>query len=364
MGVLRVKQNVLRESSVGVVGTFGDPLGRANSWTGGADATYQTSRFRGDKNFLVGVWGQAVGREGLAGRRRAFGGKIDYPNDLWDVAVIYKNIGDAFDPSLGFVPRPGVQITNFNVNFQPRPRRPIAGLRVRQMFHEFLTTLVADPGGRWESYRVFTAPVNWRLESGDRFELNVVPTGERLTAPFEIADGVTIPAGAYHWNRYRVEGGLAAKRRFSGQATWWFGDFYTGRLDELILTAAWKPSSLFIVELNGTRNVGRLREGDFTQDLVGTRLRVNVSPDLQVNSYLQYDNTSDSFGTNTRLRWTFSPLGDLFVVYNHNLRHDIDPATGLPLAGGLQTDPTRRVDRRWGFASNQLLVKLQYAFRY
>jgi hypothetical protein len=107
-----------------------------------------------------------------------------------------------------------------------------------------------------------------------------------------------------------------------------------------------------------------LREGDFTQDLIGTRARMNVSPDLQLNSYVQYDNTSDSFGSNTRLRWTFAPLGDLFVVYNHNLRHDIDPTTGLPLAGGLQTDPTRRLDRRWGFASNQLLVKVQYAFRY
>jgi hypothetical protein len=232
------------------------------------------------------------------------------------------------------------------------------------MFHEFVPTLVTDTEGRWESYRIFMAPVNWRLESGDRFEFNVVPTGERLVAPFEIAQGVAIPAGAYHWNRYRLEGGLATKRRFSGQLTWWFGDFYSGQLDEWQLTAAWKPAPLFIVELNGTHNVGHLREGDFTQDLVGTRLRVNVSPDLQVNSYLQYDNESDTFGTNTRLRWTFSPLGDLFVVYNHNLRHDIDPTTGLPLATGLQTDPTSRVDRRWGFASNQLLVKLQYAFRY
>jgi hypothetical protein len=364
MGVVRLKQNVLRESSVGVIGTAGDPLGRSGSWTAGADATFQTSRFRGDKNFLVGAWGLGAGREGLAGRRGAFGGKVDYPNDLLDAAFTYKYLGDAFDPSLGFVPRAGVQILNLSATYQPRPRRRIAGLRVRQMFHELEPTLVTDLAGRWESYRVFTAPVNYRLESGDRFEVNVVPVGERLTAPFEIADGVTIPAGAYHWNRYRVEGGLAAKRRVSAQATWWFGDFYSGTLDEIQLTAAWKPSSLVIVELNGTRNVGRLREGDFTQDLVGTRVRMNVSPDLQVNSYLQYDNESDTFGTNTRLRWTFSPLGDLFVVYNHNLRHDIDPATGLPLAGGLQTDPTRRLGRRWGFASNQLLVKAQYAFRY
>jgi hypothetical protein len=75
---------------------------------------------------------------------------------------------------------------------------------------------------------------------------------------------------------------------------------------------------------------------------------VNVSPDLQFNSYLQYDNESDSFGTNTRVRWTFRPAGDLFVVYNHNLR-TLDPLTR---------------DRQLRFTSNQLLVKLQYALQY
>ncbi len=364
VGVLRLKKNVFRESSIGALATFGDPLGRANSWTGGVDATYQTSRFRGNKNLLIGAWTLATGREGLTGNHSAFGATVDYPNDLWDVNVTYKQLGDGFDPALGFVPRPNVRILNTSAVYQPRPTRPIAGLRVRQVFNEFFGTLVSGPTGRWESYRTFFAPINWRLESGDRIEANVVPTGERLLVPFEIADGITIPAGSYHWNRYRLEAGLAAKRRLSGQATWWFGDFYGGKLDEMILTAAWKPTSLFIMELSATRNVGRLPQGNFTQNLVGTRVRVNVSPDLQLNSYVQYDNQSDSFGANTRLRWTFTPLGDLFVVYNHNLRHDIDPQTGLPIEGGLPTDPTQRLNRRWGFASNQLLVKLQYAVRY
>jgi hypothetical protein len=355
MGVVRVKQNILRESSIGVIATVGDPVGRGNAWLVGPDLTYQTSRFRGNKNFLIGVWGIATDRAQLTGRKRAWGGKIDYPNDLWDVAFTYKRLGDGFDPSLGIVPRPNVQIVNFSANFQPRPKRPVLGLKVRQMFNEFENTLVTDLSGKWESYKIFMAPVNWRLESGDRFEFNVVPTGERLTAPFEIADGVVIDPGSYHWTRFRLEGGLASKRKLSGQLTWWFGDFYTGRLDELSLTASWKPSPLFIVELNGTRNAGRLAEGDFTQEVVGTRFRVNFSPDLQLNSYLQYDNESDTFGTNTRLRWTFSPLGDLFVVYNHNVARDV-------VAGDV---PATSIDRRrWAFASNELLVKLQYAFRY
>jgi hypothetical protein len=58
---------------------------------------------------------------------------------------------------------------------------------------------------------------------------------------------------------------------------------------------------------------------------------------------VQYDTTTRSVGVNTRLRWTFKPVADLFVVYNHNVRDRLD---------------------RWRLESNQLLVKLQYAFRY
>lgn len=349
MGTVRVRRNVFEESAIGFIATAGDPLGRRDAWLAGPDLTYQTSRFRGNKNFLVGAWALAMGRADVAGTPRSWGGKIDYPNDLWDIALTYKSIDRTFQPSLGFVPRPGVQILSFNVTHAPRPRGRVFGLPVRQITNEFLTTLVSDPSGDWESYRVFMAPVNWRLDSGDRFELNVVPTGERLVAPFAIADRVVIPAGSYHWNRYRAEVGFAPKRQLSGQLTWWFGDFYTGRLHEVIATAAWKPSSLFIVELNATRNVGTLAEGSFAQQVVGTRLRLNVSADLQFNTYVQYDNQSDSFGSNVRARWTFSPTGELFVVYNHNISEQTDLVTAR---------------RGWRFASNQLLVKLQHAFRY
>lgn len=256
IGVLCLKQNVLRESSVGMITTVGDALSRRGSWTGGLDGTCQTSRFRGNTNVVAGVWGLTTRRDALSGDRNAWGGLLDHLNDLLDISATYRHIGDGLDPSLDFVPRANVQIASLGVNSEPRPTRTIAGMHVRQMFHEFQATTVTALAGRWQSYRIFMAPVNYRLESGDRFEFNVVPTGDRLVAPFEIATGVTIPAGAYHWNRYRLEVGTAAKRRISTQATRWFGDVYSGRLNEMQVTASSKPSSLLIVELNGTRNVG------------------------------------------------------------------------------------------------------------
>jgi hypothetical protein len=40
------------------------------------------------------------------------------------------------------------------------------------MFFEFQPFLATDLSGRWESYRVFFAPLNWRFRSGDRVEFN------------------------------------------------------------------------------------------------------------------------------------------------------------------------------------------------
>jgi hypothetical protein len=183
--------------------------------------------------------------------------------------------------------------------------------------------------------------VNWRFRSGDRVEINVNPTGERLLEPFAIS-GVIIPPGTYHWKRYRIEGGTAQKRRLYTQVTWWFGGFYNGDLDQFEWTGAWNPTPLLTIEFTGERNIGDLATGRFTQTLVGNRIRINISPDLSISSYVQYDTESDSVGTNTRLRWTFRPVADLFVVYNHNVRSLLD---------------------RWQLDSNQLLVKLQYAWR-
>ena len=338
MAVGRVKQNLWRESWVGAIATVGDPVGRSGSWLAGGDFTFASSRFLGDKNLLAGVWGLATGRDDLGVDTTALGVTIDYPNDLWDLNVAYKRIGRNFDPSLGFVPRRAVQLIRGQANNRTRlVRGP-----VQQLFHQFQPSIALDLSGNWESYQVFTAPVNWRFRSGDRVEINVNPTGERLVEPFEVARGVIVPPGSYHWRRYRLEAGTAQKRRLYTQVTWWFGGFYDGDLDQLQWTGAWNPTPLLTIEFTGERNLGRLPSGRFTQTLVGTRLRVNMSSDLSVSSYAQYDTDSESLGVNTRLRWTFTPVADLFVVYNHNVRNLLE---------------------RWQLDSNQLLIKLQYAWR-
>jgi hypothetical protein len=262
---------------------------------------------------------------------------------LLGVGLTSITIGDGVQPSLGFAPRTGARLWEAGVDYNPRPSWGL----VRQMFHELGLVLFTDLGNTWESYEVKINPFDWLLESGERVTFKILPQGDRPPEDFEVFESpsrtVTIPAGSYEWTRYSVLGAFAEKRKISGELIYEFGPFYGGDLKTVEGTLAVKPWSGLTVEFSGERNRAELPEGAFTQYLYGIRAEVKPSPDFQVSSFLQYDNESRSFGTNTRLRWTFHPLGDLFVVYNHNL--------------------LRSFTDRLTFESNQLLVKLQYAYR-
>jgi hypothetical protein len=149
---------------------------------------------------------------------------------------------------------------------------------------------------------------------------------------------------------------MAAKRMVSGQLTWWFGDFYDGKLDQIEAQIRLRLSELVIFDFSATRNEGDLKAGEIDQQVYGLRVLANFSPDLQLTSFVQYDDESKELGTNTRLRWTFHPLGELFLVYNYNVV-DVD---------GDPDEPGARLSRgrNWTLDATQLMLKVQYALRY
>ncbi|MEO0727538.1 MAG: hypothetical protein AAFZ63_23545, partial [Bacteroidota bacterium] len=248
----------------------------------------------------------------------------------------------AIASALGFVPRRAINSWRGGVTYAPRPEWKW----LRQMRNQLFFFYVTDLQTQWESYRIFTAPINWRLESGDRIEANYVPRGERLVEPFQISSDVAIPEGSYHFTRWRLEAELAAKRKFNGQLTWWFGTFYDGKLDEFEASINWNPTSIVTFELVGNHNIGRLPFGDFEQTLVGVKIRFNASPDLQLNSFIQYDTDTRTIGVNARIHWIYHPQGDFFFVYNNNTFNN-----------------TVNSMERWTPINQQILLKARYNFR-
>ncbi len=339
----RVKRRLFEQSYIGGIYTEGDPARESSSRTLGGDLRLATSRFLGgERNFNIDVFALKTSNEGVKDKDTAYGFSVAYPNDLWDIQAGWRQVGENFRPALGFVPRPGVRRLNLGLEFDPRPKN---FLNVRQMFHEFFfNRFTRLDTGRVESWRFFTAPINWRFNSGDRVEFNYVPQFERLFAPFEIADGVVIPAGDYRFTRWRAEFETSSKRKVRAEGTWWFGTFYSGRSDEVEIDIEFRIAPHFQMSFDTEQTFVRLREGNFVARVFSLRADYSVSPFLTFFNLVQYDNESRDLGWQSRVRWILRPGNEVFLVFNQ---------------GWL-----RRPDGSFRSASTGLAGKLQYTFRF
>jgi hypothetical protein len=307
----RISRNLFEQSWVGAIVTNGNPDGTGSNNLFGTDARFATSKFRGDKNLALDLFiertdDQAVGKDYAGG----FG--LSYPNDRWDLFLNWKQIGDNFQPALGFVPRAGIRTTNTRIAFQPRPQR----WGIRQFFFELEPEYITNLGSRLENWRIFVAPFNVRTESGEHLEWNIIPEFEHLDAPFEIYPGVIVPAGSYQWHKYRAEANTATKRRWVIDFAYWWGDFYDGTRKQTGLGVTLKPNAHLSIALRGDRNDIALREGRFYTQVLTARADYNFTPNVSWQNLEQYDNESRLLSFQSRFRWILKPGNDLFVVVN------------------------------------------------
>jgi hypothetical protein len=320
----RVSYDFNENLRVGTILTHGDPEARRDNTFVGIDAVWRTSKFRGNKNLQFGAWTATTQGDVGPGSKIGWGLSADYPNDLLDCAASMNQYGEALDPLLGFLPRPGTRRTDVFCAYQPRPSKTGPFRWIRQEFFENEYLRYTDPKGVLESWEYFMAPINVRLESGDRFEFNWNPHGEILSAPFEIAPGVFIRPGSYEFTRYRLEAQTSGHRPLQFGTTTWFGSFYDGHLTQWQNYLKWtSPRGRVQLEADSENDFGRLPEGNFVQRLWQLQGAYAWTPNLVLTSFVQYDTESQNIGTNTRLRWTIKPGNDLFIVWNRGWQRQI-----------------------------------------
>ena len=320
----RISYDVDPHLRVGMIVTNGDPTGQRSNTLAGLDAVWRTSTFRGNKNLFVGGWAARNQGDVGSGDRNGWGFKIDYPNDLWDCFTSFNSYGDALEPALGFLPRPGTRQSESYCAWQPRPRKDSPLGWIRQAFVENQFRYITDLHGNLQTWNYFFAPVNVRLETGDRFELNFYPHHETLTAPFEVARGVVIAPGSYDFTQWRFEAQSSPHRVVSGGTTSWFGQFYDGHLTQQINYLNFSPhGGRWLANLSMENDFAHMPEGNFVQRLWQFKGAYYWNPNLVLSTFVQYDTESQNVGTNTRLRWTIRPGNDLFVVWNRGWQKTI-----------------------------------------
>jgi hypothetical protein len=308
----RISRDFWRQSYVGGIFTRGNPTGEGQNSLVGIDARLATSGFRGDKNLSLSVYAFRTDDEFSDTADYAAGFALEYPNDRWFGIISWKQIGENFNPALGFVPRTGMRKANGMFMFRPRPEK--AGIR-QITFHVF-PELITDLDNRVDNWRFDISPFEVELNSGDKFEIQLQPQFERLPFPFPISRDVTIPEGSYQFTRYGFEVETATKRPWVVQFEADFGNFFNGRRRTFEFKLILKPSHHLLLGLGVERSDIRLVQGRFFTQLFSLRADYNFTPDISWTNLVQYDNESRILGFQTRFRWILQPGSDLFLVWN------------------------------------------------
>jgi hypothetical protein len=310
--VVRLKRDVLRSSSVGLIVT-NRSAGQTASDSAQAYGVDGTFRFINSVDVNT-YWAQTR-TSGPGGAKASYRGQLDYNTDRYGLQLEHLLVERGFSPEVGFVRRDDIRRSYASARFSPRPQQVGA---IRRLSWTASTTYIENGAGRVE-YRDAGADFGVEFQSGDRFGLAAGRGYEFVPAPFRLGGGATVPAGSYDFNEARMSYNIAQQRRLSANMSLSHGAFYDG--DRTTLSVARgrvNVSSRLSLEPSYTVNWIDLPQGSLTTHLAGSRVTYSISPLVFGSALVQYNSSTQTVAVNTRLRWEYQPGSELFVVYNED----------------------------------------------
>jgi hypothetical protein len=329
----RVVRRVLRQSSVGVIYTRravlepDDAPDLPDNQTVGLDLDLFTSRFLGDRNLrfqLFGAWHTDPAPQADASwtDRTARGVRLAYPNDGLSAHVSYRELGERFDPAVGFTARRGFRRLQPSLGFAPRP----AWLpHVRQLEFGLTGEYLTDMAWQPQTRKLGIGLLGVHFQSGDQLGIDYDTSFERLGRAFRLhpdtALAAVVPAGDYGFGGWQVSGSTAGRRPVSGGLSLSRGGFWSGERTQYGGSLTLRPVPGFNLSTGFEHNHVELPEASFTTELIRLGGGWHMNPWVSLTGSLQYDNISDVVGAYSRFRWIVRPGSDVFLVYTHNWQY-------------------------------------------
>ena len=318
LAVGRIKANFLKQSYIGAIYTYGDPTGLTDNWMAAVDLKLATSNFlKRNKNLSLVLFSSRAHMEGQEKNNDAYGGTLSYPNDFLEFEYKWINIGENYNPALGFVPRTGIRLSSVNAEISPRPE----AWGIRQMAFEIDYKDYYNLKERsWESRELRLNPLRLNFESGDFIGYDYMHNEEQLFYDWMInaREAVILPAGTYTFDSHKFFFMTSPSRPLSLMTDFGFGDFYSGTRRQFSTELTWKKNRHLTTSIHYDQNWIELPEGDFDISLIIGRLNYSFTPLTSLNNFIQYDTESRNIGLQSRFRWILVPGNEFFFVLNHN----------------------------------------------
>lgn len=278
----------------------------------GADLNYAPTG-----NLMFHSYLSATDYPGVTGNNRASRLSAVYRDQFWDASALFREVGDAFNPGLGFIARRGIRHSYGTVGVHPRPGWPgVLELNPYVEVH-YITNLASAL-----ETREGAAGLGILFTDGGQLISQVTDRLEVIQDPFLVAGEGEVPVGRYRFTEASLTYTSDAARALSGEMELSGGEFFNGNRASVTVSGNWRPSRYVAFGLQAQRNDISLPGDRFTADVLGGRVDFAASRRIFLNSFVQYNTASEEMVTNIRLNVIHAPLSDIFLVFSE--RRDVE----------------------------------------
>ena len=305
--VFRVKQQVFESSTVGLIGLNKDPQGGDYNRGGGFDWDFDFNN-----RWYTAGYVTKTETPGVDGRDTAYSGDIVYRGEEFRFRQRYTNIGDNFNPEMGFLTRAGIikNASNMVATF-PLPDNPLKLHRYTLVYD--LNHITDQKGNLQTQLSTYEFGTSTIASGGVAFLY--YDDVENLLAPLNIFKNINIPAGHYRFRSLFTGIGSGYSRRIG--FTFWYheGGYYGGDRLRTLLAVVIRPFDGLLI----APTIDRVRVdapwGHFIDQIAQTSIDYSLSPTLLVRTTLQR-RVGDNYRANLIIDWTYRPGSDFYLVYN------------------------------------------------
>lgn len=224
----------------------------------------------------------------------------------------YSEVGEGFNPEVGFLLRSAYRKPELSVFKQVRMNgkfgflelRPHATYRSYWNYNNFQETSYLHVDNHWVWIN------GLEIHTGINF------TTEGVVTPFEISDGISVPAGTYNHREAQIVFMTNASKPLYVSTRSVLGGSFGGTRYLNTGTLGVRIGDRFNSEYSIALNDVRLPEGDFLATILGARMSYSFTPRLNLQSFVQFNSEADLWSLNLRFSLLEQANTGLFVVYN------------------------------------------------
>lgn len=314
--VVRVNQELPNRSAIGMMFVERDGDGSISGNPGDdINRTYAIDGRWGIGEYtVIRGWISQTETPGIDSDDTAGGVTWNYNDENWALNAGYSEVGDNFNPEVGFLARRGFRKYTGGWRYRYRPENwgQLQELRPHMNYRGYWDF----EGNQQTGY--LHVDNHWEFNSGMEIHTGMNFTQEGVFEPFEIVDGVTVPVGDYKHEETQLVYWSNQSAPFSVNFQSRIGGFFGGDRNNLDSTIRYRVGEKFTSELTWSHSNIDLPVpgGDFEVDIARLRMTYAFTPRMTIQALVQYNKRDDVLSTNLRFAWLQTANAGLYIVYN------------------------------------------------